>query len=174
MSTTGQTQISTCSAPVVCWVTCNVYAGGCVLLQRQRHLRQVSCAVRIQLHDVQHTSRNTASFCRQLLVPEQASSPLRMSTEDSPHHLVSPKQKCIGGSSRNRRGARDASRKGGLRAGSDHFSFGAMKRHNIFNGSGDSNIVLSVSGEWAAGGHNHQQPDMKLPSNIVGDCDVCE
>ena len=99
---------------------------------------------------------------------------MRMSAEDSLQHLTSPKQRSVGASRNSRRGARDASRKGGLRAGSDHFNFGAMKRHNMFNASGDSNIVLSVSGEWAAGGHDHQQPDMKLPSDIVGDSDVIE
>lgn len=97
---------------------------------------------------------------------------MRLSTEDSLQHLGSPRQRSRSSTNRNsRRADRDTARRG-LRLGSDHHNFSGSKKHNVLM-SADGNVVLSVSAEWAAGGHEHQQPDMRLPAAIVGDCD-CE
>ncbi|WIA12855.1 hypothetical protein OEZ85_006481 [Tetradesmus obliquus] len=105
---------------------------------------------------------------RALLVPEQASSPVRMSAEDSLGQLHSPQRSSRGSAGRSSR--RDTSRRA-LRAGFEHLSCSTGKKHSMMM-SGDASVVLSVSAEWSASS-GHEQHDMRLPAAVVGgDCDV--
>jgi hypothetical protein len=68
------------------------------------------------------------------------------------------------------RAGRDASSRHGVRAGSEAHSFSSLSskqhRHKMVRGEAHP-VVLSMSGEWSAGGHD--MPDMRLPAAIVGD-----
>lgn len=94
---------------------------------------------------------------RNLMAPQKASSPVPPSPGKEVQH-----------GSRSR-GGRDTSSRRGLRAGSDSHNFSSItgKRHKLVPGEAHP-VVLSVSGEWSAGGHD-SIPDMRLPAAIVGD-----
>jgi hypothetical protein len=98
----------------------------------------------------------TVAACRHLMAPQRASSPVGSSPTKELQH---------GSAGRNRSSRR------GLRAGSDIHSFSSMagkqRHHKMVPGEAHP-VVLSVSGEWSAGGHD-SIPDMRLPAAIVGD-----
>lgn len=90
------------------------------------------------------------------MAPQRASSPVASSPTKELQH---------GSHGRNRSSRR------GLRAGSDTHSFSSMggkQRHQKMVPGEAHPVVLSVSGEWSAGGHD-SIPDMRLPAAIVGD-----
>lgn len=95
------------------------------------------------------------------MAPQQASSPVPPSpSKENPHSNTSRS-----------RGGRDVGSRRGLRAGSDAHSFSSVnnsKRHKQQMPGEVPPVVLSVSGEWSAGGHD-SVPDMRLPAAIVGD-----
>ncbi|KAF6254437.1 hypothetical protein COO60DRAFT_1665196 [Scenedesmus sp. NREL 46B-D3] len=139
---------------------------------RPHEAQEGSCYEDMQQLYSDGSRADVGSDCsRPLLVPEQASSPVRMSAEDSLGQLHSPQRSSRGSAGRNSR--RDTSRRA-LRAGFEHLSCGTGKKHHMMT-SGDGTVVLSVSTEWSAssGHEQHQQHDMRLPAAVVGgDCDA--
>jgi len=93
------------------------------------------------------------------MAPQQASSPVPPSPTKEDQYNSMHKS----------RGGRDVGSRRGLRAGSDAHSFSSIngKRHKLVPGEAPP-VVLSVSAEWSAGGHD-SIPDMRLPAAIVGD-----